>query len=85
MKGQVLVDFIAKWPNPVDCFDWKTVEKWILHVDGVSYGVGTGIGLVLQFPIGKCLRQVVWLSFHALNDEAKYEALHVEVSLALLV
>ena len=85
MKGQVLVDFIAKWPNPVDCFDWKTVEKWILHVNGASYGVGTGIGLVLQFPIGECLRQVVWLSFHALNDEAKYEALHVEVSLALLV
>ena len=79
------MDFIAKWPNPVDCFDWKTVEKWILHVDGASYGVGIGIELVLQFPIGECLRQVVWLSFHALNDEAKYEALHVEVSLALLV
>ena len=40
LKRQVFVDFITEWLNPIDCFDWKMMECWILYVDGASRGVG---------------------------------------------
>ena len=86
LKRQVFVDFITEWLNPIDCFDWKMMECWILYVDGASRGVGARIRLILQSPIGECLEQAVQLGFHASNNEAKYEALLlVRVSLTLSI
>ncbi|RVW70037.1 hypothetical protein CK203_059045 [Vitis vinifera] len=61
------------------------MEWWILYVDGASCDAGLGIGLVLQSPIREHLEQAVWLGFHALNNEAKYEVLLVGISLALSI
>ena len=36
LKGKVLVDFIAKWPDYEDCSNQKAMEWWILYVDEVS-------------------------------------------------
>lgn len=79
------MDFIVEWPDLVNCLNCKAVEWWILYVDRVFHDANTRIGLVLQSLIGKCFEQAVRLSFHTLNNEAKYEALLVRVKLALSV
>ena len=61
------------------------MECWILYVDGASRGVGAGIRLVLQSPIGECLEQVVRMGFCTLNNKAEYEVVLVDIGLALSV
>ena len=62
-----------------------SMECWILYVDGASRGVGAGIRLVLQSPIGECLEQVVRMGFCTLNNKAEYEVVLVDIGLALSV
>ena len=41
------------------------------------------MGLLLQSTIGEQLEQAIWLGFPTSNNEAEYEAILVELSLAL--
>ena len=41
------------------------------------------MGLLLQSPIGKQLKQVIRLRFHASNNKAKYEAILSRLDLVL--
>ena len=85
LKVQVLEDFIIEWLDSEDRSDQKTMEWWILYVDGASHGVEMGIRLVLQSLTGEHLEQTVWLGFHTSNNEAEYDAIFVGISLELSI
>ncbi|XP_074326890.1 uncharacterized protein LOC141664835 [Apium graveolens] len=48
---------------------------WILHVDGAINNGGAGAGIVLVSPEGHHLMSVIHFKFHAINNDAEYEAL----------
>ena len=53
MKGQVLVDFLAKVPQQEmksDNSSW-----WMLNVDGASRQTEAGLGLQLKAPTGEVI------------------------------
>ncbi|KAL6347350.1 hypothetical protein AAG906_016825 [Vitis piasezkii] len=56
---------------------------WMLHVDGASKVSGSGIGLLFQSSTGEQLEHAIQLGFPVSNNEAEYEAILVELSLAL--
>nr|CAN78424.1 hypothetical protein VITISV_037781 [Vitis vinifera] len=72
MKGQVMADFESNGK-----------EWWTLRVDGASRSSGSGVGLLLQSPIGEHLEQVIQLGFPASNNEAKYVVILSGLDLAL--
>ena len=82
-KGQVLADFLAELPQPNT--SPNSEGWWTLHIDGASRQSGSGIGLQLTSPTGEKIEQAVRLGFGASNNESEYEALIVEVELALTV
>ena len=51
------------------------VILWKVFVDGASSALGAGAGIVVITPEGIKLEHSFRLSFKALNNEAKYEAL----------
>ena len=51
------------------------VILWKVFVDGASSTLGAGAGIVVITPEGIKLEHSFRLSFKALNNEAKYEAL----------
>ena len=79
MKGQVLTDFVTEFfPRggggkemvfPIEVILWK------VFVDGASSALGAGAGIVVITLEGIKLEHSFRLSFKALNNEAKYEAL----------
>ena len=84
IKGQVLVEFLAKFQydpsNPSLFVPTETqldldAKKWELFVDGASNSKGSGAGIVLISPKGLVLEQAVRLKFSASNNEAEYEAM----------
>ena len=80
LKGQVLADFLAKIPQhqmELDVSDW-----WTLNVDGASRQTGAGLGLQLKVPIREVIEQAIRLDS---NNEAEYEAIIVELNLAISV
>nr|CAN74304.1 hypothetical protein VITISV_013003 [Vitis vinifera] len=84
MKGQVMADFVleyARTPNQHQESNEK--EWWTLRVDGASRSSGSGVGLLLQSPIGEHLEQAIRLGFPASNNEAEYEAILSGLDLAL--
>lgn len=83
MKGQVMADFIAEVPQPLTP-DRESGKAgwWILHVDGASRKSGSGVGLLLESPIGERLEQCIRLGFPASNNEAEYEAILSGLGLA---
>lgn len=84
MKGQVMIEFIAKVPQP-HTPDKKSGKAgwWILHVDGASRSSGSGVGLLLESPTEKQLEQSIRLEFPISNNEAKYEAILSGLSVAI--
>ncbi|KAK1563413.1 hypothetical protein Q3G72_027250 [Acer saccharum] len=91
MKSQVLADFIVDF-TPCENVQAKqelialteksSAGKWTLSVDGSSNIKGSGLGLVLKSPQGDILEQSIHYDFHAMNNEAEYEALIVGLDLA---
>ena len=78
MKGQVLTDFVTEFSPrgggkemvfPIEVILWK------VFVDGASSALGAGAGIVVITLEGIKLEHSFRLSFKALNNEAKYEAL----------
>ena len=82
-KGQVLVDFIAKFPQSEICHN--NLDWWTLKIDWVSRQFGVGIGLQLRTPSGDNIEQSIRLGFSASNNESKYEAILAGLELAAAV
>ena len=81
IKGQVVADFIAEFTHDED----KGVEKspqWRVHTDGSFNRQAGGVGVVLLSPEGDMVECMVCLDFSTTNNEAKYEALVVDLDLA---
>ena len=77
VKGQVLVDFIAKFSSrkgieivcPIKVIPWK------VFVDGASNTLGAEAGIVVITPERIKLEHSFRLGFKASNNEVEYEAL----------
>ena len=90
IKGQVLVDLVAKFTEPeieelpsngnmneklVGTISQYCLPTWEIYVDGASNQKGSGVGLVLMSPEKVVIEKSLRLDFSATNNEAKYEAL----------
>ncbi|XP_031256102.1 uncharacterized protein LOC116114089 [Pistacia vera] len=64
------------------CMDDGSPSKWTLSVDGSSNVNGSGLGLVLTTPEGDVIQRAIRCEFKCTNNEAKYKALIVGLSLA---
>lgn len=73
LKSQVLADFMTEL-SP-DVIEEVPEEIWILYADVSSSSLGSGLGILLQSPIGEVLEQSLRLQFKASNNETEYEAL----------
>ncbi|PON64735.1 Ribonuclease H [Parasponia andersonii] len=58
-------------------------STWTLYTDGSTNASGSGIGIVLQTPMGLRVEKALRLGFQATNNEAEYEALLQGLELAL--
>ena len=58
-------------------------EWWILHINGASRVSRARISLLLQSPTREQLEQAIKLGFPVPNNEVEYEAILVELNLAL--
>ena len=96
IKGQVLVDLVAKFTEPeieeslqVGNMDEKLVgtisqgrlPTWDVYVDGASNQKGSGVGLVLMSPEKVVIEKFLRLDFSATNNEAEYKALLVGMAI----
>ncbi|XP_065626174.1 uncharacterized protein LOC136066193 [Quercus suber] len=96
VKGQVLVDLVAEFTEPrleevklTSDMDEKLVgmisqqgpSHWESYVDGAANQRGSGVGLVLISPEGIIIEKALRLDFSATNNEAKYEALLMGMSM----
>ena len=96
IKGQVLADLMAKFTEPqiekllsVGNMDEKLVgtisqyhpPTWEVYVDGASNQKGSRVGLVLISPEKVVIEKSLRLDFSATNNEAKYEALLVGITM----
>ena len=90
IKGQVLVDLVAKFTEssleelkPAENMDKKLVNTisqhgfspWEVYVDGASNQKGSGVGLVLISPEKVIVEKSLRLDFSATNNKGEYEAL----------
>lgn len=81
-----MADFIAELlQKPSHPMDSSKEGWWVLQVDGASRVFDYKVGLILQSPIGKLLEQAIRLGFLASNNEVEYEAILVELDLALIL
>ena len=55
--------------------------SWRVYVDGVANQRGSGVGLVVIFPKKIIIEKSLRLGFLATNNEAKYEALLVRMTM----
>ncbi|WKA07576.1 hypothetical protein VitviT2T_025382 [Vitis vinifera] len=84
LKGQVMVDFIAKLPKkPAHAVEFLGEQWWTLYVDRASRVSGFGVGLILQSPIEELLEKAICLNFSISNNEAKYEVILAGLNLAI--
>ncbi|XP_075640604.1 uncharacterized protein LOC142612393 [Castanea sativa] len=96
MKGQMLADLVAEFAEPslednakgldmdeksVGMISCKEPATWKVYVDRAVNQRGSGVGLVLVSPEGLTFKKSLRLGFSATNDEAKYEALLVEMNM----
>ena len=85
IKGQVLVDFVAKFSlghlEIMQVKGSKVVELhekiWQMHMDGASNCWGAGVGIILISLKGIKVEKSFRLGFLASNNEVEYEALFV--------
>ena len=90
VKGQVLVDLVAEFADPLleevtktRDMDGKSVgtislqvpASWKVYVDEVANQRGSGVGRVLVSPESITIEISQRLGFSAINNEAEYEAL----------
>ena len=52
-------------------------------MDGASRHIGAGLGLQLEAHTGEVIEQAIRLDFPTFNNEAEYEAIIVELDLAI--
>ena len=57
------------------------LSAWEVYVDGASNQKGSGIGLVLISPEKVIIEKSLRLDFSAMNNEAKYEALLIGMTM----
>ena len=62
-----------------------SLNWWILNVDGASSQTRFDIDLQLKSPAGERIKQAICLGFNSSNNELEYEALLVEIELAVTV
>lgn len=85
IKGQVLVDFVAKFTNvPVmeETMEPTEPSTWNFFVDGSAGEASLGASMVLVSPKGHKLNSKVQLGFKAANNMAEYKALLASLRLA---
>ena len=90
IKGQVLVDLVAKFAEPpveilteqrslegksVGVVSTPKPPCWKVYVDGTANQRGSGVGLVLISPKKATIEKSLKLGFSATNNEAEYESL----------
>ncbi|XP_011102168.1 uncharacterized protein LOC105180203 [Sesamum indicum] len=83
-KAQALADFVTELSRDLKS-PLATEEqgsKWMLHVHGSSNANNGGAGILIQGPNGVEIEVAARLSFPLTNNEAKYEALILELELA---
>nr|AAK92584.1 Putative retroelement [Oryza sativa Japonica Group] len=68
VKSQVLADFVAPEPEPVE-------QLWVMYSDGSWSHKGAGIAAVLNSPNGVPIRYAARLQFDTTNNAAEYEAI----------
>ena len=96
VKGQVLVDLVAKF---AECFEEIDVKQrgmdeklvglisaqcpspWKVYVDGVANQRGSRVGLVLVSPEKITIEKSLRLGFSAINNETEYEALLMKMTM----
>jgi len=96
VKGQVLADLVAKFIETLveerveeQNMDGKligviSVQKplpWKVYVDGAANHKGSGVGLVVISPERLIIEKFLRLGISATNNEAKYEALLVGMTM----
>ena len=96
VKGQVLIDLVAEFvETPLEervekqNIDGKSIGaislqeslSWKVYVDGAANHRGSGLGLVLVSPKRITIEQSLRFGFLATNNEAKYEALLVGMTM----
>ena len=96
VKGQVLVDLVAEFTEiptkergEEENTDGKSVGvifvqkplSWKVYVNGAANYKGSGVGLVLTSPEGITIEKSLRLGFLATNNETKYEALSVGMTM----
>ncbi|XP_072071629.1 uncharacterized protein [Arachis hypogaea] len=79
IKSQALADFIAELTT-----EEQDPENniWTLFVDGTSNSKGSGAGILLENKHKTQFEQSLQFTFHASNNQAKYEALIAGLRLA---
>ncbi|XP_019227392.1 PREDICTED: uncharacterized protein LOC109208705 [Nicotiana attenuata] len=90
IKSQVLYDFVADFSAKIMPEVEKeiahasppTQDQWILYTDSASNASGSGLGLVLEVPTGKVIRQSIRCP-DMTNNKAEYEAVITELKLEL--
>jgi len=75
-KVQCLIDFVN------DLQHTPTEDQWTLHVDGSSNSKGVGAGIVLEGPNDILAEKSLHFAFKTSNNQAEYEAILVDLSLA---
>ena len=96
IKGQVLADLVVEFAKSLleeeiekQNMDGKSVGvislqdplSWKVYVDGAVNQRGFGVELVLTSPEKIIIEKSLKLGFLATNNEAKYEALLVEMNM----
>ena len=81
IKAQVLANFIAKFTYPYK-EEEPPMETRTVQIDGFATKKVGGAGVVLISPEKETLKYLVRLQFLAMNNEAKYKALLIGLSLA---
>ncbi|XP_059439799.1 uncharacterized protein LOC132172333 [Corylus avellana] len=82
IKGLALADFLVKFCNFPELDQLPKGETWIAYVDGSSTQKRGGAWIVLIDPGGEALEFSIRLDFITTNNEAEYEAVIAEMSLA---
>ena len=79
-----MADFMVKLSqNPSHPVESSREGWWTLHVDKASRASSSRVGLILQSPTRVLLKQAIWLSFFASNNEVEYEVVLARLDLVL--
>ncbi|KAL0442168.1 UNVERIFIED_CONTAM: hypothetical protein Sradi_0155700 [Sesamum radiatum] len=94
VKGQVLADFLADHPMPVewelsddlpdeDVLVIEVTPPWKMYFDGASHKEGAGAGVVFITSEGKVLPYCFTLTQNCSSNVAKYQALILGLEIAV--